>query len=103
VSINWSRRIAGLQHSPIPTLANFRLHAIRQENIFDAGSSKPGKKTAYENEQYTGTSADYNFNSWIDELHPSHGSWWFFPMDTLPDYSTLDPQGYSVAEEGTVV
>lgn len=84
----------------VKTLAHFQLRDLRQEDIQDAfaWNGKAEIVFMYENPQYT--SGDRNINCWIDELHPSHGSWWFFPMDTLPEYSTLQFDQLSVPEKG---
>lgn len=44
-----------------------------------------------------------NINCWVDELHPQYGSWWFFPMETVPDYGTIDAEGTTVTEKGSLI
>lgn len=92
-----------LQAQSHKTLADFRLRAMRQENICSAVAwntmNPPQVVFHYDHPRLTSVRQD--INCWIDDLHPAHGSWWFFPMETVPDYDKIN-EG-TVMEKGSLI
>ncbi|OIW34832.1 hypothetical protein CONLIGDRAFT_675788 [Coniochaeta ligniaria NRRL 30616] len=67
-------------------LADFRLHSLLRRNI---GSCWAVNKMGDCVFVYNRSPDQPNCNCFDDKLHPSHGSWWFWPMEAILDYDTL--------------
>jgi hypothetical protein len=83
----WAATVILYAHS-MKTLADFRLHTLRRQNVESAVAwDKNGRKIFLYNAA-PGESAN-NFNCLVDHLHPAYGSWWFWPFDAVLDYETV--------------
>jgi len=68
-------------------LARFRLHNLQHTNV---SSCRATNKTGNCVFVYNRTAGGHNCNCFVDNLYPSYGSWWFWPMNEILDYDTLD-------------
>lgn len=76
---------ATLYAHSIRSSADFRLHALHRQNVvFAVAKNKDGFAVF----DYHCT-VDEIINCFVDSLPPSHGTWWFWPMETILDYDTL--------------
>lgn len=71
-------------------LADFRLHTLRRENVRSVGALNKIDRTVF---VYNTQPGDYNYNCFVDTLHPKFGSWWFWPMEKVLDYDLLNCEG----------
>lgn len=85
----WVATVTLFAHS-VESLANFRLHTLHRQNV---RSAEARNKEGFSVFLYNCVVGGKNFNCFIDNLHPSHGSWWFWPMEAILDYDTLDVGG----------
>ncbi|KAK0703941.1 hypothetical protein B0T26DRAFT_733327 [Lasiosphaeria miniovina] len=76
---SWVAEIS-LYACSIPTLANFRLHHLHQRNISSCEAMTDEGVHVF---KYSRLFPLTNINCFADDLHPSYGSWWFWPMDTV--------------------
>jgi hypothetical protein len=77
---------ATLYAHSVKTLADFRLHTLHRKGVTFAQANN---KTGHSVFIYDRAGGDNNFNCFLDNLHPSHGSWWFWPMEAILDYDAL--------------
>ncbi|KAK3380550.1 hypothetical protein B0T24DRAFT_697049 [Lasiosphaeria ovina] len=82
---SWVAEIS-LYACSIPTLTNFRLHHLHQRNISSCEATTSQGVHVF---KYSHLLPLKNINYFADDLHPSQGSWWFWPMDTVADYGAL--------------
>jgi hypothetical protein len=101
----WTATFKLYAHS-VNQLADVRLSALRQENISSAEAwntmDPPRHVFQYYHPKSTSGPKEGNINCWIEDLHPAHGSWWFFPMEMVPDYDKIDFKK-EVMERGSLI
>lgn len=81
----WVGEVFLFDHS-IQALGDFRLYTLRREHIFFCSCTNKSGNGVF---QYSRSDPTKNINCFSDDLHPSHGSWWFWPMETILDYNAL--------------
>jgi hypothetical protein len=67
-------------------LADFRLHSLDRQNVASGGATNKIGNSVF---VYNRSPDGLNFNCFDEKLHPSYGSWWFWPMEAILDYDTL--------------
>lgn len=85
----WVAKAALYAHSWEP-LADFRLHTLRRENVRSVEALNKIGGTVF---LYNREPGDYNYNCFVDTLHPRFGSRWFWPMEEVLDYDLLNCEG----------
>ena len=84
--------IATLNAHSEQVLGDFRLRTLSRRNVDSvcaAFRDQPARTVfRYGGPSYNGPGMEgsLNYNCFEDRLQPSHGSWWFWPMEELPDY-----------------
>ena len=74
---SWSATISVDAHSMRP-LAGFRPEIVTQQSVVWARATDQERRTVF---RYSHPKSIYksNINCYADQLHPHHGSWWFWP------------------------
>ncbi|KAK3943372.1 hypothetical protein QBC46DRAFT_377663 [Diplogelasinospora grovesii] len=76
----WSGGIYVNAHS-VQTVSSFQIHWLSRQNISRVrATDKQGRGVFEYNHQNPGR----NINCIYDDLQPSRGSWWFWPMESVP-------------------
>lgn len=77
---------ATLYAHSVKLLSEFRLRTLQRQNVTTAWADNKAQHRVFLYNRIPGAE---NFNCFVDGLHPLHGSWWLWPMETILDYDTL--------------
>ncbi|KAK3375848.1 hypothetical protein B0T24DRAFT_617157 [Lasiosphaeria ovina] len=95
---SWVAEIT-LYADSIQTLSNFRLDKLYQRNISCCQASTDKGLFVF---RYSHLRPLTNINCFADNLHPSYGSWWFWPMEAILDYDALESEERVEEDKGKV-